>query len=109
MRTVQFLEWDDLAGETQDKLLEEQFYKELAWMERYLSDKYDDETLQSAIDKCIEEMDRMRTPWFLGETLRDDPVVKPYLEGAALETMQTCVFYRWGKDSIRAYSEFYNI
>ena len=109
MKTVQFLEWTDLTKEEQEKLLEKQFYKELEWLEQYPFDRCEDELLQSAIDKCVAKMERNQTPWFLSETLRDDPTVNSYLEMISLDAMKTCVFYRWGKDSIDAYPEFFDI
>ena len=109
MKTVNFLEWDDLAKETKDKLLEEQFDKELEWMVQYGVGECDDKSLEKAVNKCIAEMEKKQTPWFLAETLRDNPIVKSYLEGVSLGAMEIFLFYRWSEDTISAYPEFFDV
>ena len=103
MKTVNFLEWDDLSKETKDKLLEEQSYKVLGRIEDGEGEYEGD--LRKAIDRCIQRMNKAQTPWFLTETLRDDPVVKNYIAAEARDHLEGCLFYRFGK-SVVDYREF---
>lgn len=108
MKTVDFLEWNDLTKEEKNSLGTTEVRRLFDLLIEHGSEflGIDPESpVGIEIIRCWDEVERLRTPWFIRETLRESQLVLDYLLEEAKEILYRQLYFRVGSE-VRGYYEF---
>jgi 5-formaminoimidazole-4-carboxamide-1-beta-D-ribofuranosyl 5'-monophosphate synthetase len=91
-----FVSFDKLPGEEQEKLIKKQVNKTLLEMIEISEEQakllLPADVFEELI-KCDKEMEELQTPWFIGKRLLESPTVKNFVEGAARKQLEELLFH----------------